>query len=90
MMGTGRLCATHAQQVLDALREADQVLAILPPSAEKDTVSPEIAALIDEREEARKQGDYSRADALRTRIRELGYQIEDRADGPRVSPAAEG
>jgi cysteinyl-tRNA synthetase len=45
----------------------------------------EVAKLIHEREEARAQKDFARADTLRERIAEAGYMVEDHSTGPRVS-----
>ena len=59
----------------------DQVFGIIPPEKE---VPSKIRGLIQEREEARKQGDFRRADQLRERIKELGYEIEDTLYGPLV------
>ncbi len=44
--------------------------------------------LVEEREKARGNKEWAAADALRLRIRELGYLIEDSAEGPQVRKAA--
>jgi cysteinyl-tRNA synthetase len=59
----------------------DRVFGIIPPEKE---IPPEIRGLIQEREEARKQGDFKRADQLREKIKELGYEVEDTLYGPLV------
>jgi cysteinyl-tRNA synthetase len=40
--------------------------------------------LMKEREEARASRDFERADALRDRLAELGWEVRDSADGPRL------
>lgn len=45
---------------------------------EEITITPEIAALIEQREQARVAKDFARADALRDQLRELGYQVQDK------------
>ncbi|MBI4592518.1 cysteine--tRNA ligase [Candidatus Uhrbacteria bacterium] len=42
-----------------------------------EEVPPEVRALVEEREEARKQKDWSRADELRDMIKQRGYVVED-------------
>jgi cysteinyl-tRNA synthetase len=39
-----------------------------------------------EREEARASKDFERADALRDRLAELGWEVRDSADGPSLVP----
>ena len=89
MMNEGRLCADHAARVLDALREADRVLGVLLAEEQPDTVLPEVEQLVMAREQARKKGDFDRADELRGRLRELGYRIEDHPQGPRIRAISE-
>jgi cysteinyl-tRNA synthetase len=42
-----------------------------------------VAALIEEREAARRAQDWARADVLREQLAGLGYVVEDTAEGPR-------
>lgn len=49
-----------------------------------EEVPPEIQALIDAREEARRDRDWQKSDALREEIENRGYEIKDTADGPIV------
>jgi cysteinyl-tRNA synthetase len=73
--------------VLPTLYDWDQVLGLrLEGTAQarlSETLPPDISGLIDERQEARKARDFQRADALRARLRELGYEIEDTPQGVR-------
>lgn len=43
----------------------------------------EVAALIEQREAARRLGDWALADALRERLMKMGYRLMDTPDGPR-------
>ncbi len=52
--------------------------------AEGDELPAEIAALVEEREAARRDRDFARADELRDRLGEEGWHVEDRAEGPEV------
>lgn len=54
---------------------------------ESETLPREVAALIEQREAARRRRDWALADALRKRLMEMGYQLMDTPDGPRASPS---
>jgi cysteinyl-tRNA synthetase len=47
---------------------------------------PEIRALLEQREAARKAKDFKRADALRDELKAKGWIIEDTPKGPRLKP----
>lgn len=49
-------------------------------------VPPDVEDLLAEREQARKAKDFARADAIRDRIAELGFDVKDTAGGVTVSP----
>jgi cyanophycinase-like exopeptidase len=68
---------------LDEGLPAEAVEAVL--SAEQSTASlpPDIAALIEEREAARREKDWAHSDALRERLADRGYLVEDTPQGPR-------
>lgn len=52
---------------------------------DKDKDVPEdVMQLVRDREEARKAGDFIKADELRDKIREMGYIIEDKTEGTKV------
>jgi cysteinyl-tRNA synthetase len=44
--------------------------------------------LMREREEARAAKDFERADEIRERLAELGWEVRDSAEGPRLVPKA--
>jgi cysteinyl-tRNA synthetase len=46
----------------------------------------EAEALLDEREQARAAKDFDRADEIRDRLVELGWEVRDSADGARLVP----
>ena len=49
-------------------------------------VSPEVEALVVERDEARAARDFARADAVRDRLAALGFEVRDLPDGPELRP----
>ena len=55
---------------------------------QRASVPPEVEALVEERRRARSERRWKDADALRERIRDAGWEIEDTPEGPRLKPAA--
>jgi len=58
------------------------------PDEQEQAVPEEIAALVEERRQARSEKRYADADALRARILAGGYEIKDTQRGPELSPLA--
>lgn len=81
LLAEAQVGAEGARQVLDFLADADTVLGII--AHEKGTVDAEIEALIVERERARAEKNWARADEIRDRLLAQGIVIEDTPTGPR-------
>ena len=62
-----------------------EALAALSPRR-SDLPVARIEALVAERESARRQRDFARADALRDALAELGAEVRDTPEGPRWAP----
>jgi cysteinyl-tRNA synthetase len=45
-------------------------------------VDEKATRLADERERARRDGDFERADAIRRELAERGYEVRDTSEGP--------
>ena len=79
--------ANRSQQfrVYEALLDFDRVLGLGFEDVRRAGVElpDEVSRLIAEREDARRARDWAQADALRARIGELGYALEDTPDGVR-------
>jgi cysteinyl-tRNA synthetase len=74
--------STKKATLLDFDRILGLRLATWQPTPE--VIPEEIMALVEQRERAREESSWKEADALRERIRTLGYEIEDAAQGPQV------
>jgi cysteinyl-tRNA synthetase len=85
METAGALNGADVDRLLAAMRLFDRVLGVL--DFETAAVPKAVLALVMERERARKSRDFARSDALRERIRQSGYVVEDTRGGPRVLPA---
>ena len=74
-----------AQKALDFLHELTAVLGLLQQEVEeKVEIEPEIQALIDERQAARKAKDFARADEIRDILKAQGITLKDTPQGVQV------
>jgi cysteinyl-tRNA synthetase len=80
-----------AGQLRDARRELVELLDVVALGGigrgEGSAAPPEVAGLLAQREDARAQRDFARADALRQAIRERGFEVTDTPEGPLVRRA---
>jgi cysteinyl-tRNA synthetase len=56
--------------------------------ADPTAIDPEVAALLDEREQARAQRDFQTADRMREELRGRGWEIRDGPEGPELIPSS--
>ncbi len=70
-----------ASALLEFLDETDEILAV---AGERDAVPDQVLELAKERETARKERNWARADVIRETLTDMGYTIEDTPSGPRV------
>lgn len=75
-----------AQNALGLLDKLDAVVGVLGDAPEQDTPQ-EILDLVQDRQDARRNKDFARADAIRDELTEKGWVLEDTPDGPRVKKA---
>jgi cysteinyl-tRNA synthetase len=69
-----------------AIEEFDSILGLFPdgfPRAMAE-VPAEVMKMVEERDNARRDKDFAKADELRARIEEMGYLVEDTPRGARV------
>lgn len=70
-----------AKEIIQFVHNIDKVLGVLEEKEEK--LSPELKKLIDEREKARKEKDFKKADKLREELKQKGIVLEDTKEGVR-------
>ena len=84
-----RLVAGDRERILAALARIDEVLNVLDPeawrrgSSSEGLADDEIDALVAEREQARADRDWGRADEIRDQLQEAGIVLEDTPSGTR-------
>ena len=79
IMDKNGLSPSDKEKVLNTLERINSVLAVMdlePPKPDKD-----VEALIKEREMARKNKDWNRADQLRQKLKEIGIEVFDTKEG---------
>ncbi len=75
----------QAQEVIQFFLHADKILGLnLDEILKESHIPQEIQRLISERESARKNKDYRKADEIRKALQEKHFIIEDTPSGPRV------
>jgi cysteinyl-tRNA synthetase len=70
----------------EALREMLELVGLESLAGAEEGAGAEAEALLAEREAARTAKDFDRADAIRDRLAELGWEVRDSADGARLVP----
>jgi cysteinyl-tRNA synthetase len=81
-MAENSLDAAGAAAALAAWQKVDSVLGVGAPLEVE--VPAEVTALMEARQAARKAKDFKQADAIRDRLKSLGWTIEDTPKGPRA------
>ena len=76
---------SKASGKIGAVREMDKVLGLDLLKKEKIEIPPEIVKLVKERERARQEKDWKKADLLREEIKKKGYRVDDSEEGCSVS-----
>lgn len=82
LMSGDRLLSDDRAAVLEAIKRFDSVLGIFG-NEEAEILDTEIEALIDERNEARRNRNFARSDEIRDLLSEKGIILEDTKDGVR-------
>ena len=73
-----------AEDILKFLKKVDRILGFVFWQAPKKETPKEILDLVKEREKQRKENNWQKADALRKKVRQLGYLIEDTKEGSKI------
>ena len=68
----------------EAVYEMLEVLGLGSLAADEDGADAEAQELMAERERAREEKDFGRADEIRDKLAELGWEVRDSAEGPRL------
>ncbi|MCD6464664.1 cysteine--tRNA ligase [Candidatus Woesearchaeota archaeon] len=78
-----KLSKQQAGKVLEFFKFVDSVLGIVD-FPEQVKIPEQVLKLVQQREQARKQKDFKKADMLRHKIKSLGFYVDDTPQGPVV------
>ena len=75
---------TFAEEALKRIRELTEVLGLFGGEDEEEGLGDDIQALIDERQAARKEKNWARADEIRDQLAAMGITLKDTPQGVQV------
>ena len=73
-----------AEGKIKAIEKMDKVFGLKLLEKEEIDVPKEVLELVKERENARKNKDWKKADDLREKIKKLGFAIDDTGEGVKI------
>ncbi|MST68603.1 cysteine--tRNA ligase [Clostridiales Family XIII bacterium RF-744-FAT-WT-3] len=73
-----------AKEGIAHIKELTDVLGVMQHTEDEDSADPEIQALVDERQAARKEKNWAKADEIRDKLKEMGYTIKDTPQGAQL------
>ena len=76
------------KKVYSVYRQFSDVMGLFAQTG-KEEIPEEVIKLVEEREAARKKKDWETSDALREKIKALGYVVQDKKEGSNVKKAEE-
>jgi len=85
MTRTKNKSAHNASKLSFLVNEMDKILGLDLFKKEKLEIPTNIKKLIQEREQARKNKNWTKSDQFRNKINSLGYQVEDTSKGSKIS-----
>jgi len=74
-----------AEGKINTIKKMNSVLGLDLLKKEKVSVPEDVMKLVKDREQARKDKDWKKADGLREKIKKKGFQVDDTGEGSRVS-----
>jgi cysteinyl-tRNA synthetase len=85
-----QLDVAYAKQILEFLKKIDNIFFFIFWKKSKEKIPQNVLDLIKRREKFRKEGLWQKADEIRKKIVQMGYQIEDTKKGPAIKKLYEG
>ncbi len=84
LIDKGRLSQDDIGNILEFLERIDRIFNFIFWKKPKAKTPKEVLKLIEERERIREKGDWRKADEIRTKIKKMGYWVEDTKEGAKV------
>ncbi len=83
LISKNKLTVSEAKEIIKFLKKTDEIFNFIF-SEKKEKIPPYVLELAEEREKQRKENNWQKADQTRKKIQQLGYQIEDTKEGPKI------
>ena len=74
-----------AKGKINTIKEMDKVFGLNLLEKQEIQVPKQVQELAEQREQARKDKDYKKADELRDKIKDLGFQLDDTSEGVKIT-----
>ncbi len=84
LIDKGQLSITDAANILEFLKKIDNIFNFIFWEKPKEKIPSFVLKLVESREKHRKEGNWQKADEIRKKVKDLGYQIEDTKEGPKI------
>jgi len=84
LIAQNKLSQANAKNILDFLKKFDEIFNFIFWKKPKIRIPEEILKLAKEREKLRTEKKWREADEVRKKIKEIGWQIEDTEEGPKI------
>lgn len=79
----GLLDRSGSDLIIDVLKKIDAILRVF--DFKTPELAPELTALLEKRDRARSEKDWTRADQIRDLLKDRGYKVKDTPQGPVLS-----
>jgi len=83
LINKNKLTISEAKEITEFLEKTDRIFNFIF-SGKKEKIPPYLSRLAEERERKRKENNWQEADDIRKKIQQLGYQVEDTKEGPKL------
>lgn len=83
MAPKGEIDPKDAKEIVSAFKELGSVIGIFDEDIGVEKLPESLMKLVEEREQARKKGDFAKSDALRDELKDAGIILEDTGKGVR-------
>ncbi len=84
LINKGQLNKADAANILEFLKKIDDIFNFIFWEKPKEKIPQIILDLVKNREKFRKENLWQKADEIRKKVKNLGYQIEDIKEGPKI------
>ena len=84
LIAKNKLNSADAKIILDFLKKIDKVFGFIFWKKPKEKIPANILKLVQKREKYRKEKNFEKSDETRKKIKDLGYQIKDTKQGPKI------